>query len=173
MIQKEWRWVRDCGEEYKVYEDGKVYSMKSKKFLSQYKSGGSEDKRYYSTGLTINGKTKLFYIHRLVAESFLENHENKRCVNHIDGNKENNHYENLEFVTHRENTLHAYKNKLIVPRPMVGESHGMAVLNNDKVRAIRKLRNSGSTYSFLSKAYGVSSVCIRDICIRKLWKHVA
>jgi hypothetical protein len=48
-------------------------------------------------------------IHRLVANEFLENPMNKKCVNHIDGNKENNITSNLEWVTHHENRIHANK----------------------------------------------------------------
>ena len=50
-------------------------------------------------------------IHRLVATLFLN--EYNECVNHIDGNKQNNYYKNLEWCTLAENTIHAYKNKLI------------------------------------------------------------
>ncbi len=52
------------------------------------------------------------YVHRLVAVTFIENVEGKCCVNHKDGNPQNNAVENLEWVTHRENMLHAYDTSL-------------------------------------------------------------
>lgn len=65
---------------------------------------------YYRVNLG-HGKTEL--IHRLVANTFIPNPENKRTVNHIDGNKLNNNVDNLEWNTHRENNIHAFKNNLI------------------------------------------------------------
>lgn len=53
-------------------------------------------------------KRKDYKLHRLVAEYFLDNDENFDIVNHIDGNKANNHVENLEWCTQRDNNLHAY-----------------------------------------------------------------
>lgn len=58
---------------------------------------------------------KKYPIHRLVAEIFIPNLDNKPEVNHIDGNKHNNRYDNLEWVTTSENRLHAYKTGLQTP----------------------------------------------------------
>lgn len=56
--------------------------------------------------LNKNGAGKRYYLHRLVAEAFCDNPLRKPCVNHIDHNRENNSYTNLEWVTQRENVLH-------------------------------------------------------------------
>lgn len=58
-------------------------------------------------------KKYLLYVHRLVAAYFLPVEEYDECVNHIDGNKENNCVENLEWCTLAENTKHAYRTGLI------------------------------------------------------------
>ena len=66
----------------------------------------SVEPEYYSNGMK---KPKLFKVHRLVASHFLWN-SRKKCVNHKDSDKQNNHYTNLEWVTHQENTDHAWEN---------------------------------------------------------------
>ena len=58
---------------------------------------------YISVILTIKGKQKNCFIHRLVAEAFIKNPKKKPCVNHKDENKSNNNVSNLEWVTHSEN----------------------------------------------------------------------
>lgn len=74
----------------------------------------------------INNKKKNYYIHRLVAELFIPNPENKKEVNHKDGNKWNNNVGNLEWSTRSENCLHAYKNGLKLPTRR--GTHGFAKL---------------------------------------------
>lgn len=94
-------------EDYLIYEDGRLFSKKSKRFLK-----GKIDNVGYLTyslalpdPLAINKtKGKMVYAHRLVALYFIDNPENKTIVNHIDGNKLNNHKNNLEWVTPSENS---------------------------------------------------------------------
>lgn len=64
---------------------------------------------YIQLGLSKNGKIECGLMHRLVAQAFIPNPENKPQVNHIDGNPANNHVSNLEWCTVSENGLHAYR----------------------------------------------------------------
>ena len=78
---------------------------------------------YHHVHLRTNeGQIKIVYVHRLIAEAFIPNPDNKPIVNHIDGNKLNNDASNLEWVTASENNFHAYKNGL--KKPGGGGDHG-------------------------------------------------
>ena len=70
---------------------------------------------YQRLGLRTKGKRKWFNVHRLVAQTFIPNPDNKPFVNHIDGNKSNNHVENLEWCNQSENMIHAFKTGLKSP----------------------------------------------------------
>ena len=89
-------------DNYYIDENGNVYNSTTKKYLKG--SYGEHGYKYYR--LSKDGKKKMFYAHRLVAEYYLENSNNLPVVNHIDGNKLNNHFSNLEWVTYSENTKH-------------------------------------------------------------------
>lgn len=67
---------------------------------------------YLQVGLSINGKINSYTVHTLVAKAFINNSENKPTVNHIDGNKENNNVQNLEWATKSEQAIHSLKNGL-------------------------------------------------------------
>jgi hypothetical protein len=82
---------------------GDILSLKNKKYLkSNLKQNG-----YVYIMLYKNDGGKTHRVHRLVAESYLENNDNKPQVNHIDGNKSNNNVNNLEWCTQSENQKHA------------------------------------------------------------------
>ena len=77
------------------------------KVISQFINHG-----YKIVDLTKNGQRKHCRVHRLVAQAFIPNYDNKEDVNHIDGNKTNNRIENLEWCTRQENIIHALENGL-------------------------------------------------------------
>lgn len=81
-----------------------------RKYLKQSLVGG-----YLSIGLRINNKTVTSFIHRLVATSFVVCPDETYIVNHKDGNKTNNHVDNLEWVSLSENGKHAYRLNLHKP----------------------------------------------------------
>jgi len=84
--------------DYLIYSDGRVYSKKRKIFMKQSKKRNN----YYCIKLYGN-QEKL--IHRLIAEHYIPNPENKREVDHIDRDKSNNNVENLRWATRSENQL--------------------------------------------------------------------
>lgn len=91
---------------------------------------------YLTIGLSYQKKKLTKLIHRLVAEAFLGNCPENYTVNHKDGNKENNNIENLEYVTHAANNLHAYKLHL---KDASGENNGRAKLTKEDVLEIKSL----------------------------------
>ena len=118
MGSLEYKYIKGYNNKYYITKDGKVY-------ISNYRNTGVAKEMkpriisgYYSLGLESpnstaeNRRQKVHKIHRLLAEHFITNPENKPCVNHIDGNKLNNSLDNLEWATISENTKHSYANKL-------------------------------------------------------------
>ena len=64
---------------------------------------------YLKLSLSEQNRKKMYFVHRLVALTFIPNPDNLPQVNHIDGNKQNNHYSNLEWCTISENTKHGFR----------------------------------------------------------------
>ena len=91
---------------YEISSNGNVRNKTTKKILKGRKSKSG----YLQVSIKFNGEEKFKnkYIHRLVAEAFIENKYNKKEVNHKDGNKLNNNLDNLEWVTSSENQKHRH-----------------------------------------------------------------
>lgn len=94
-------------EGYKYYyitKEGQVFNKRRNRNMCTWK----DNVGYIQVNLYKEGKKKYMRIHRLVAKYFVPNPENKPIVNHIDGDKTNNHYTNLEWVDNSENVQHYY-----------------------------------------------------------------
>lgn len=103
---EKWRTIKDYGD-YQISNQGRVISnhYKTPKLLSyDVNSSGYRRVILYNS----NGKER-YFIHRLVCSHFKDNIKNDMCINHIDGIKENNNIDNLEYISYSENAKHAYR----------------------------------------------------------------
>jgi hypothetical protein len=138
---------------YSVSSNGTVYSLKGnkKELVGKICKSG-----YRQILINHKGFRKYYLVHRLVLSTFSENIENKRTVNHIDGNKLNNNLSNLEWNTDSENQKHAIKNKLIKYKI----DYSIA----------EKIRNDIGSHRELAIKYNLSKTQIGYIKNNKRWK---
>lgn len=163
---EEWKEIVGNRETYLVSNYGNVktksricsrgYYVKEKYLCKQENNSG-----YLRCSMNIDGKSKMYFIHRLVAKLFLTNVDGNEFVNHIDGNKHNNNVDNLEWVTRSENEKHAWKIGL-KSKNTVGtkcEKHGMSKLKQKDVDWIRK------NHIPFDKEFGSKALaCKFDVC---------
>ena len=174
-MTEEWKPVVGYEGLYEVSNLGRVRSLDrvvKRCDHSMFRKGtilrGQPDKNgYLLVSLRREGKEYKAKVHRLVANAFIQNPENKPFVNHIDGNKDRNDILNLEWVTALENSHHAKSNGLL--RPAKGEDSGKHKLSEQDVLSIRKLVRSGKSMNSVAKMYGVSFTSVRYIIIGKNW----
>ena len=126
---------------------------------------------YLNIRLNKNGEGKDFSIHRLVAKAFIPNPESKSFINHKDGNRFNNYFENLEWSTPSENNQHALKMGL----SKSGANRSDAKLTNEDVKFIRENyipRDSEFGGAALARKFNVSVPCINFIIKGKTYKNI-
>lgn len=158
--------------EYTVNKKGEIYSLNygrsgKKKKLKQQKSKG-----YLYVNIYYNKKIHRKLVNRLVAKAFIPNPYNLPEVNHKDGNKENNNVKNLEWVTSKENTKHAFENNLRYVHK--GEGATDAKITNNQAHEICRLleKNKLGTREIAEKV-GVSFSIVSNIKHGKAWKDIS
>lgn len=151
-MEEIWRPIKDYEGLYDVSNLGNVYSYRLKRNLKL-----SKDKiGYIRIGLqkTDRKDVKLFYVHRLVAQAFIPNIENKPFINHKDENKQNNNVFNLEWCTIEENMNYGTRNKRI------GKSNKNSVYFSKKIRCI----DTNTIYPSISEASRQTKIPSSNIC---------
>ena len=133
-------------DDYKVSEEGVVYSIKNNVPLKPLNNGNG----YLKVNLWKNGKLYNKYIHRLVAEEFIPNPSSLKYVDHIDRDKSNNHVSNLRWVSAKENT----ENTAQFPRYSKSRK-GHKEYPKELVLQIKKEYNSGEGVMSLSRKYNI------------------
>lgn len=160
-------------ENYIIYSDGKIFSTTRNKFLTNKIMQDG----YCRLQLWDKCQYKMFNVHRIVAEVFIPNPENKPFVNHKNGNKQDNRVENLEWVTQKENIAHAYK---------TGLSKIQAKNTGNRCKKIDQYDLNGNHIATfpsiieINRQYGYSRASISNVCKGKpnykqaygyIWKY--
>lgn len=153
--------------EYIATRDGRIYSLRRDKYLSVRKGRAG----YYLANLCIGAKCKTISVHRYIAEYFIPNPDNKPCVNHKNGIKTDNRVENLEWVTYKENSKHAFENHLVNTLRGI-ETHNGRFTDEDIKRIRTEYANGLGSHYVFAKKYGVTRAAIQQILNRSTYKHV-
>lgn len=124
---------------YFASKKGKIYSEITDVIMKPGNTTGG----YKFVGIKINPKKKPKYIqvHKIIATIFCGGYHKSLVVDHIDGNKKNNSASNLEWVTHSENTLRAYKNNQ--HKKYFGEDNGSVIYSDEIIHKVCKLLSKG------------------------------
>ena len=157
--------IDDTEYNYEVSNTGNIRNTQTNKLLKQ-----SIRTQYYGVSLCNNNKKKTYNIHTLVATMFIDNPNNCKVVNHIDGNKFNNNIKNLEWCSYKENTSHALDNKLIkLHRKKVKQ---LSYDGTQLIKIYDSIRDA-------EKETGISNKQISKVCRKKMptahgfrWEYV-
>lgn len=144
---------------YSVTPCGQVFSHHSHRLLKNSKNNSG----YYTCKLYLEGTCHYYLVHRLVAECYVPNPEDKPCVNHKDGDKENNSCSNLEWVTYGENNEHSLK--------VLGHKRDLEY-SDTFVHLIFKMVMDGHRTSDICSALGITKGVYRSIVYGGFYEHI-
>lgn len=163
------QWKKIVGyENYEVSNIGRVRNSKTMYILKPQKKEG-----YNRIGLY----NKKFLVHRLVAQAFIPNHENKPCVNHINGVRDDNIVENLEWCTISENNKHMYtlgykrtfseETRKKISKALKNNKNN---INNNHIKNVKKIKVNNIEFESMQKAsmhFGKYNEYFTDVIRRK------
>lgn len=167
-MEEIWKDIKEYEDLYQVSNLGRVKSIlfrNNKAFIKKEKILTPTDngKGYLIVGLCKNGLRKKQYVHRLVAQAFLDNKENYKEVNHKDCNTQNNSVDNLEWCTRSYNVKHSYVfGKHIPPRNLKGK-FGYDHPISKEISQYDLNNNYIQTYGSASQASKLTGICYESI----------
>lgn len=163
--------MKFCKEypEYGICSDGTIYSTKTNKFLNVNSNDNTSGYQRVQIKNT-KGKYKKVFVHRLVALLFVEGQsEEANIVNHVDSDKKNNRYKNLEWTNKSGNAKHA----IAAGKVKVGEDRSDSKYTEEKVRDLCEFMAEGCSPSKAAKMVNVPEHLAYDVWYRNTWKHVS
>jgi len=161
----EWKDIDGYGGKYQISSEGFVRNTKSGRTLKP----SSDTKGYTRVNLHKEGKLKTNKLHRLVAIYFLQNKEDLSQVNHINGIKDDNRVENLEWCDQNHNMRHAYSLEL---KDTKGVKNGRSSISEEDVYRIRTLLNTDLTQIEIAEIIGTSKHIVSNIKNKRTWNHL-
>ena len=163
-----WRDVIGYNGMYQVSNLGHVKTFMFNK--GRVLRGSVNQHGYRTVNLRKNGVAKKVFVHRLVAEAFIDNPNDKPFINHIDCNPLNNIVSNLEWCTQAENVHHTIRMGRAVN--VVGEKNGKSKLTSDDVIKIREAWDMFHNYSEVGRMFSVNPGTIWAIINNKTWRDI-
>lgn len=182
-IKEEWKGIKGYEGLYKISNRSEIIRMP----LVVYDSIGRvrhipqkivkpspRKDNYLELNLRKDGLSTRYLLHRLMAETFIDNPNNLPVVNHKDGNKQNESLNNLEWVTYSENNKHAFDNDL---KEVSNYAKTMAkvstyIFNNNDINRIKKIYSEGLTQKEIAEQFNCKQIVISDIVTGKTYKDV-
>lgn len=152
---------------YSVDTEGRIFNNVTGKEKAQFVNRDG----YKVVDMYKDNKATRKTVHRFVALAFIPNPENKPCVNHIDGNKQNNKLENLERNTYSENMRHAFDTELLVREK--GEKVHNAVFTDDQIHEVCKMMQEGYRSIDIRKKLSVPKYLLCNIRHKGSWSHIS
>lgn len=173
MQEEVWKDVVGYEGYYKVSNLGNVKRIIKNGVAAERLLSPSTYSGYPRVCLCVDGRQNNYLVHRLVAIAFLGKPESNKEVNHINGIKGDSRLENLEWVTSRENHIHAVKMGLSTFASISGENSHKSKLTESDVSEIIKLRLVDKLkFREIGEKYNVVMSTIQKIFHKKNWKHI-
>lgn len=128
---------------------------------------------YLRVYLFKDGKKYSIFVHRVVMMAFVGEPPEKYEVNHIDGDRTNNHLSNLEYISHGDNVRYAFQVLGYRPKGLLGERNAMAKITNETAQAIKRMILQGDVPQYrIADIFGVSRGIVSKIKHGQTWTHL-